>query len=253
MARTVRDTKLESRSARLALAVRAEPYWKALDGGLALGYRRNKRGGSWLVRRWDGERQGYREAAIGKADDVQDADGATVLSFSQAQASAREWWRREERIASGLEAVDAGPYTVEQALRDYFSARERKGSKGVYSDRRYAETRIIPALGSVEVAKLTTARIRRWHEDLATKDKLVRAKAGAETRRMNEVDHDDPEAVRARRASANRILTILKAALNHAFHENRVGSDEAWRKAKPFREVESAIVRYLTAAEARGL
>jgi len=41
--------------------------------------------------------------------------------------------------------------------------------------------------------------------------------------------------VRARRATANRTLTVLKAALNQAFHESRIASDEAWRKAKPFR------------------
>lgn len=253
MARTVRDAKLESRTARLALSVRTEPHWKSLDGGLALGYRRNKRGGAWLARRWDAEKAGYREAAIGKADDVQDADDQTVFSFSQAQTAAREWWRREERVAAGLEAVAAGPYTVEAALRDYFAARERKGSKGVYSDSRYADTRIVPDLGGVEIGKLTTARIRRWHEGLAAKPKLVRSRAGAETRRSVELDHDDPEAVRARRASANRILTILKAALNHAYHENHVGNDEAWRKAKPFREVDSAVVRYLTGPEAKRL
>ncbi len=104
-----------------------------------------------------------------------------------------------------------------------------------------------------EVGKLTTARIRRWHESLATKPKLVRSRAGAETRRSIELDHDDPEAVRARRASANRILTILKAALNHAYHENHIANDEAWRKAKPFREVDSAVVRYLTGPEAKRL
>ena len=111
----------------------------------------------------------------------------------------------------------------------------------------------MPDLGGVEVGKLTTVRVRRWHEALAAKPKLVRARAGAETRRSIELDHDDPEAVRARRASANRILTILKAALNHAYHESHIASDEAWRKAKPFREVDSAVVRYLTGAEAKRL
>jgi integrase len=44
-------------------------------------------------------------------------------------------------------------------------------------------------------------------------------------------------------------LTILKAALNHAYHEGHAGSDEAWRKVKPFREVDAAVVRYLTPSE----
>jgi integrase len=63
----------------------------------------------------------------------------------------------------------------------------------------------------------------------------------------------DPEAVRRRRATANRTLTILKAALNHAFREGHAASDDAWRRVKPFREVDTAKVRYLTHKEAKRL
>lgn len=64
---------------------------------------------------------------------------------------------------------------------------------------------------------------------------------------------NDEDARRARKASANRILTMLKAALNRAFHADRASSDSAWRKVKPFRKVDEALVRYLSAAEARRL
>ena len=64
---------------------------------------------------------------------------------------------------------------------------------------------------------------------------------------------DDEDARRARKATANRILTMLKAALNRAFHTDRVSSDSAWRKVKPFKKVDEAVVRYLSAAEARRL
>jgi len=46
---------------------------------------------------------------------------------------------------------------------------------------------------------------------------------------------------------------MLKAALDRAFHTDRVSSDMASRKVKPFRRVDEAVVRYLTAAEARRL
>ena len=59
--------------------------------------------------------------------------------------------------------------------------------------------------------------------------------------------------MRARQSTANRILTVLKAALNHAFREGRIASDEAWRKVKPFREVDTPVVRFLTAAECQRL
>ena len=46
---------------------------------------------------------------------------------------------------------------------------------------------------------------------------------------------------------------MLKAALNRAFQADRVASDTAWRKVKPFKRVDEAVVRYLTADEARRL
>ena len=64
---------------------------------------------------------------------------------------------------------------------------------------------------------------------------------------------DDGDARRARKATANQVLTVLKAALNRAFHADRVSSDTAWRKVKPFKRVDEAVVRCLTAVEARRL
>jgi integrase len=51
----------------------------------------------------------------------------------------------------------------------------------------------------------------------------------------------------------NRILTVLKAALNHAWREGRVVSDDAWRRVTPFREADAARVRYLDRDECRRL
>jgi integrase len=252
MARTVRDAILQTREARLKLKPRGKPHWRILDSGLHLGLRRNKKGGgSWVARRFLGEGR-YEEAKLGLADDLQDADGASVLSFAQAQAAARNWWKTREREEMGL-APQSGPYTVADAIRDYFEAREHRGSKGVKADRHTAEARIIPELGSVDSARLTTRRLRAWQVALALASKLVRSKLNATVRATKALDVDDDEAVRARRSTANRILTILKAALNHAYHEGRIASDEAWRKVKPFREVDTPVVRFLTAAECQRL
>ena len=59
--------------------------------------------------------------------------------------------------------------------------------------------------------------------------------------------------MRSRRASANRIFGVLKAALNLAFREGHAESDEAWRRVKPFREASAPKIRYLTHAEAQRL
>ena len=47
---------------------------------------------------------------------------------------------------------------------------------------------------------------------------------------MASFDRKDAEAVRRRRATANGVLTYLKAALNHAWRNGLVPSDDAWRR-----------------------
>jgi hypothetical protein len=63
------------------------------------------------------------------------------------------------------------------------------------------------------------------------------------------IDFGDAEAARRRKVSANRVLTILKAALNMAFRDGKVASDAQWRRVKPFSNVETARVAYLTLKE----
>ena len=58
---------------------------------------------------------------------------------------------------------------------------------------------------------------------------------------------------RARRATANRTWTILRAALNRAFENDQASSDTAWRKVKPFGQVDAARPRWLTVKEAKKL
>jgi integrase len=55
--------------------------------------------------------------------------------------------------------------------------------------------------------------------------------------------------MRARRASANRVLTVLKAALNHALHAGLVADDSAWKLVKPYKMVDTPRVRHLNDAE----
>ena len=52
-------------------------YWRGLEKGLALGYRRRATGGTWLARRRRPE-GGYAEHKLGLSDDLQAGDGASV-------------------------------------------------------------------------------------------------------------------------------------------------------------------------------
>jgi integrase len=61
------------------------------------------------------------------------------------------------------------------------------------------------------------------------------------------------DAIRKRRATANRVLTVLKAALNHAWREGTVPTDDAWRRVSPFKGVDSPVIQYLSEEEVRRL
>jgi integrase len=245
MARLVRDAKLETRTARARLPVGPKPYFRRLEIGFHLGYRRLSSAGTWIARRFTQDGR-YRENRLGLADDTQDADGVSVLDYSQAQKAARDWWRTELRREEGHD-TRGGPFTVADAVEDYLKVFERRGGKSVYDSRRAAETHILPTLGSLQVAKLTAKRVEDWHHDLAEQAPRVRSKPG-EKPKHRETDKS-ADGVRKRRATANRILTVLKAALNHGWKAGHVASDDAWRRVRPFRSVEAARVRYLSQAE----
>ena len=241
MARTVRDTNLETRTARSRLTARHKPYWRLIDQGRHLGYFKGKRGGAWIARYFLGAGR-YAERKLGTADDTQDADGVGVLSFQQAQDEARDWFSEQAREVAGI-AGTSGPYTVSDAIEDYLADYKGRGGKAVEDARTRAEALILPTLGSIELGKLTPKQIKDWRNTLAEAPPRLRTRKGDPQRFQD--TNGDPEAIRRRRASTNRTLTILKAALNHAWTESKVASDDAWRRVKPFREADAARVHYL--------
>ena len=243
MARTVRDARLESREARRKLASQHEPHWKAIDGGMHIGYRKGARRASWLARyRPPGGR--YIKSVLGIPDDTQDSDGLAILSFSEAQAKAREWFAEQIRKSKGLD--HSGPYTVGHAMSDYL-AWYKSHRKSLTDVTKRVNAFILPELKAIEVSELTTRQIRGWHQALAEAAPRARTRPGADQRYRP--TSDDPDFIRGRKASANKVLTILKAALNHAWREGHVTSDNAWRRVKPFHDVDTARVRYLSTAE----
>jgi integrase len=253
MARTVQDVALGTRSARLKLAPRKKPYYRLIDQGRHLGYYRGPRGGTWLARLNNGGR--YVEAKLGLADDSSDPNGIDVLSFADAQAKAREWFDAQAR---GDSDVQSGPYTVSQACDDYLEDYLRRSGKDE-ANTRGRLNRIKAALGRVEVNRLTSGQIKKWHSDLSDGDPLTRSNElddeGKRRRRL--VDRNDPDVQRRRKASANRMLTVLKAVLNHAFQHPpegvQIASRAAWERVRPFREADAPKIRYLDDEEARRL
>jgi hypothetical protein len=95
---------------------------------LHIGYRKPQTGtGTWVGRRaTPSQRTPYVERTIGKADDLELANGRDVLSFYPAQAAVRAWWKK-----TAEQPPEQGAFTVNKALDIYFAAREKRGSKGV--------------------------------------------------------------------------------------------------------------------------
>src|SRR6185437_1782955 len=135
------------------LAPRPEPYWRGIDTGAAIGYRRTTGGGFWLARVMIEGR--YRKGALGRSDDTIKPDGASVLDYRQAEAKAREWAARQHRQAAGQEPERAGPYTVADAIRDYMAAYQLRGGKAVAATRQAIGGHILPQLGAIRLDRLT--------------------------------------------------------------------------------------------------
>ncbi len=244
MAKTVRDANLETRTARARLPARGKPYYRGVEPGLHLGYRRPTKGaGKWVARHYVGARE-YQVETLATADDFSDADGVAVLSYRQALDLARSRMVSRAHAAAGK----TGPVTVRDALEDYLEFLDSNRRSGLDARHR-AEAFIYPRLGAKEVDNLTSKEIDDWLKALANSPPRVRTKAGADQRYKPAADDD--EAKRRRRSTANRTLTVLKAALNRQWRAGKVASDAAWRRVRPFEDVDAARVRYLSIAEAR--
>jgi integrase len=244
MAGTVREAKLNSRATRARLKRGRQPHWRTIIvGRVHLGYQRwpEDQEGRWLLRRYlDGK---YRVVEIGKADDRLEADGEHVWSFDQAQANAM----------AQVDAPKAKVHrmTVRQAFERYIEHKAHQGQPTGDALSR-GKVHILPALGDIVVADLTSEHLRRWLSAMAAMPAMLRrGKSGKPNYRPAPVGD---EQVRRRRNSSNRVLAIVKAALNYAFDEGLVNNNEAWgRRVKPFREANQPRVRYLSVAEATRL
>lgn len=252
MARTARNSKVDTRSARLKLPVRREPYWTPVSGGCHLGYRRTDAAGSWIARFRDKATGKRHFERIGSADDYRDADGVSVFSYSEAQTKARAYFERKAREVAGLEDIANDKLTVNDALDAYLADYKRRGGKAHKTTEGVMRVHIRPKLGGIQLSKLSRGRLAEWHAEIADTPPRVRPKKNSDKVSYREFSAT-PEQSRRRKSTANRILTVLKAALNFARKEGLVQCRPVWELVKPFRAVDAARLRYLSDEESRRL
>ena len=223
---------LETRNARTRLKRRHAPHWQRIQKGLRLGYRRppGSRAGMWRGEKWNGV--GYTRWTFGLADDQTAADGDEILSFEQA---------RDQLLEAAKVGKEKSAKTVEGAMKAYLTW-FRSERQSFDNTKAVIDAHINPGLGEYEVSALTYERVQSWKEGLVT----------APVRRRGEmrvsVDLEDPEIRRRRQATANRILGVLKAGLEHAHSKKHFRNPEAWRDVKPYKKVNVARDRHLTHA-----
>lgn len=217
MARSVTSKTLQTRSARLKLAPRHQPYWVLIAEGLSLGYRRAvNSSGKWQARLYVGEKK-YRFKALQKADDYEDSNHVTVLTYFEAQDAARKLARE----AAIREHADLSQETVKDAAEEYM-VWFRDNRKSISETEYIINGNMLPPLGRIILQDLTSRKIRSWMSNLAN---------------------------RVRPATVNRNLQTLKAILNFAWREGMIEDDKEWRRVKKLRVTDVAKIRFLSVEE----
>jgi integrase len=129
-----------------------------LARGIRQDYRRNKtRNGSWIARGANGHGK-YWTKVIAEADDFDEANGKSILSFFQAQVPIKQLGRGEDGSA------DAAPITVDHALKDYRADLISRNANAYNSD--WVFVHLPDALLSKPVALLASKELKAWRDRL---------------------------------------------------------------------------------------
>ncbi len=199
MARSIRASHLESRTARMKLERRRKPYVVRVAPGVRLGYRRNQGTGTWSVIAADGKSSNWvKKFAV--ADNHEEANGEQVLTFWQAQDRARKLARGGKN--ADQESDVGRPLTLREALDAYEADLIARGGD-VHNVAR-VRGHLPNTLNAKTVALLTASELHRFRNNLLAK--------------------------KLRGSSVNRISNALRAALNlAAAQDQRINNQTAWR------------------------
>jgi integrase len=246
MARKIYNSTLDTRTARLKLEARGKPYWIDIgEPGTQIGYRRlSGRAGSWCIRHYVSREKGYVTETVAVADDLSDSNHVTILTWHEMVDRARGDRDHKVQTAAGLT-----PFTV----KDAYELRKLSTDKPLSADnRRRFEKMILPTLGHIPLADLTTDQIEKWRDDYVQSPPRTRNRRNAPP--AFEAASGDPDRLRARKVSANRLLGLLKGVLNHAHLKGKAADASAWvRRVEFYRDVNTARPDWLSFDEAQRL
>lgn len=198
-------------------------HWETITRTLALGYRYGVNRSSWYGREFvGGDVNRYRRKVLGIVNERGlDADGVRVLDYSQATQAAIVWWTG--KLDSSVRTLTVG-HVVDAYIRHY----EIKSTDENRSNSAIAQRCIGPDLRRILCSDLRTYDLELWLNNLVYDGKM-------------------------QRASANRVWTVLRAALNYGHEIMGVADKDRWTRIKPFANTNKPKAEYLTAKQARML
>ena len=160
MPRKVRHSKLDSRSARLKLAIDRKPYsGPPLGRGKKQLYRRNKGNGTWVLKASDGHGK-YWTKAIAEADDFDESNGKSILTFFEAQDVMKKLVRGDDASA------DSAPITVDGALAAYRIDLTARSANPYNAE--WPRLHLTSVLLSKPVSLLAATELHKWRDGLLT-------------------------------------------------------------------------------------
>lgn len=205
--------RIDTSAARSNLAPRREPYWMAIPDidGAYVGFRRGP--DTWIARIREEGRQ--RIQALGRHPDHKDAIRAArswiqdrqmgVLDHNATVTDACEAYLANLKSEKSIQAAtEAAARLRRWVLGRKFTTREHREH----------------SISRVTLAKLRPDQLKEWRSGLVPPD-------------LN------GEALRKARASANRNIAALIAALNFAFRQRMVASDFAWAADLKFKDTQA--------------
>lgn len=210
---------LTNKTARAKLPTGSKPHPQKLGQGRFLCYRRQTQGkaGSWMLRTAK-VAGGYTHETLGIADDRESANGRDVLSYEQALAK-----------AVGQTNADPSKMLVSDALDDWAAWKcQTASTEKQCTDLRNRARRIGSAFPRKTLKAITARDVAQWIDGIVSTG-------------------ENPQ---ARRATANRELAVLKAALTRAADLNDYQGTRAWATVQKFSKADSFGKRMVILTEA---
>jgi site-specific recombinase XerD len=190
MASRIRSLSLGNRTNRLRLPLRKKPFTAVIAPNISLCYRRNAGAGTWSVKcnGW------LKRFSI--ADDFEEANGDSVMSYWQALDRAKTLARADEgtteQLASVAEAINAYEADLKRRRGDIYNAVRLR-------------LHMSKTLQAKTVALLTEKELQHWRQDIIN--------GGLKP------------------LTADRLAKALKSALNlAAANDDRIKNARAWKE-----------------------